>query len=229
MPSVKIPRKSSDTDMTPFVDVAFLILSFFMLATKFKPPEPVEIKTPNSVSTKPLPENDAILVVLDSAGRVYFSILAEKDPTIKYNVIKNMNDTRNLGLTEAEMKNFVRTPAVGVPFGNLKQLLGLPQEEQNKIKQAGIPIKDSASNELYYWIRDAVSAFASSASATHKLNYLVKGDNNAKYPQFKEILNAFKRNDIYKFQLVTAAEDAPEGTELYKERKAQGAGPAVKK
>jgi len=134
MPSVKIPRKSSDTDMTPFVDVAFLILSFFMLATKFKPPEPVEIKTPNSVSTKPLPENDAILVVLDSAGRVYFSMLAEKDPTIKYNVIKNMNDTRNLGLTEAEMKNFVRTPAVGVPFGNLKQLLGLPQEEQNKIK-----------------------------------------------------------------------------------------------
>jgi len=224
MPSVKIPRKSSDTDMTPFVDVAFLILSFFMLATKFKPPEPVEIKTPNSVSTKPLPENDAILVVLDSAGRVFFSMLAEKDPTLKYNVIKNMNDTRNLGLTDAEMKNFVKTPAVGVPFGNLKQLLGLPQEEQNKVKQAGIPIKDSASNELYYWIRDAVSAFSG-----HKINYLIKGDNNAKYPMFKEILNAFKRNDIYKFQLVTAAEDAPEGTELYKERKAQGAAPAVKK
>jgi biopolymer transport protein ExbD len=54
MPSVKIPKKSTDTDMTPFVDVAFLILSFFMLATKFKPPEPVEITTPNSVSTDKL-------------------------------------------------------------------------------------------------------------------------------------------------------------------------------
>ncbi|HRF18171.1 MAG TPA: biopolymer transporter ExbD, partial [Chitinophagaceae bacterium] len=43
MPSVKIPRKSTDTDMTPFVDIAFLILSFFIMATKFKPPEPVEI------------------------------------------------------------------------------------------------------------------------------------------------------------------------------------------
>ena len=62
MPSVKLPRKSTDTDMTPFVDVAFLILSFFMLATKFKPPEPVEITTPNSVSTKELPANDAVLV-----------------------------------------------------------------------------------------------------------------------------------------------------------------------
>jgi len=223
MPSVKIPRKSSDTDMTPFVDVAFLILSFFMLATKFKPPEPVEIKTPNSVSTKALPENDAILVVLDSAGRVFFSMLAEKDPSLKYNVIKNMNDTRQLGLTEAEMRNFVKTSAIGEPFSKLKQLLAIPSADQAKIKQDGIPIKDSASNELFYWIRDAYSAFSG-----HKINFLIKGDNSAKYPQFKEILNAFKRNDIYKFQLVTAAEDAPEGTELYKERKAQGAIPAKK-
>jgi len=208
--------------MTPFVDVAFLILSFFMLATKFKPPEVVEIKTPNSVSTKALPETDAILVVLDSAGRVFFSMLAEKDPTLKYTVIKNVNDTRGLGLTEPEMKNFVKTAAIWVPFTGLKQLLGIPAEEQAKVKQPGIPIKDSASNELFYWIRDAYSAFSG-----RKINFLIKGDNNAKYPQFKEILNAFKRNDIYKFQLVTAAEDAPEGTELYKERKAQGVVPGA--
>ncbi|HRO70510.1 MAG TPA: biopolymer transporter ExbD, partial [Chitinophagaceae bacterium] len=41
--------------MTPFVDIAFLILSFFIMATKFKPPEPVEITTPNSVSAGELP------------------------------------------------------------------------------------------------------------------------------------------------------------------------------
>ena len=219
MPSVKMPKKSTATDMTPFVDVAFLILSFFMLATKFKPPEPVEITTPNSVSTKALPENDAILVTLDSAGRVYFSMQAEKDPMLKYTVIKNMNDTRQLGLTEAEMKNFVKTTSVGVPFSQLKQLLAIPAEDQRNVKQAGIPIKDSASNELTYWIRDAVNAFASSQK---KINYLIKGDNNAKYPQFKEILNSFKRNDIYKFQLITAVEDVPAGTELSKERAGQG-------
>ena len=219
MPSVKMPKKSTATDMTPFVGVAFLILSFFMLATKFKPPEPVEITTPNSVSTKALPENDAILVTLDSAGRVYFSMQAEKDPMLKYTVIKNMNDTRQLGLTEAEMKNFVKTTSVGVPFSQLKQLLAIPAEDQRNVKQAGIPIKDSASNELTYWIRDAVNAFASSQK---KINYLIKGDNNAKYPQFKEILNSFKRNDIYKFQLITAVEDVPAGTELSKERAGQG-------
>jgi biopolymer transport protein ExbD len=101
--------------------------------------------------------------------------------------------------------------------------LAIPSEEQAKVRQPGIPIQDSASNELYYWIRDAVSAFSGK-----KINYLIKGDNNAKYPQFKEILNAFKRNDIYKFQLVTAIEDAPEGTELAKERAGAG-NPKAKK
>ena len=46
MPHVKIAKKSTDTDMTPFVDIAFLILSFFIMATKFKPPEPVKVTTP---------------------------------------------------------------------------------------------------------------------------------------------------------------------------------------
>ena len=213
MPSVKVPRKSAETDMTPFVDIAFLILSFFIMATKMKQPEPVEITTPNSVSTKELPANDAILVDIDKQGRVLFSMQAEKNPGIKYDLIKNMNTTRNLGLTEAEMKNFIKTDAVGVPFTQLKPLLATPVDQQRNIKQPGIPVQDSATNELYYWVRDAVSTFAGS-----KINYLIKGDNAAKYPIFKNVLDAFKRNDIYKFQLVTSAEDVPAGTDLYKIR-----------
>ena len=81
MPSAKIAKKSTDTDMTPFVDIAFLILSFFIMATKFKPPEPVEIKTPGSVLSQKMPENNAVLISIDSANRVFFSVLSEKDPT----------------------------------------------------------------------------------------------------------------------------------------------------
>lgn len=215
MPSVKTRRLSTDFDMTPFVDVAFLILSFFMLATKFKPPDVVEIKTPNSVSSKELAQKDAIMVSIDKDGRVFFTMQTEKkeDDAIKYNVIKNMNSTRNLGLTDAEMQSFVRNSSIGVPFTQVKSYLAVPEDQQQHVKQTGIPIKDSANNELYFWVRDAVSAFAGK-----KINYLVKGDNSSKYPDFKNVLSAFKRNDIYKFQLITAAEDAPPGTELYKER-----------
>ena len=71
MPSVKIARKSTDTDMTPFVDIAFLILSFFIMATKFKPPDIVEIKTPGSVLSQKLPENNAVMISFDSTNRVF--------------------------------------------------------------------------------------------------------------------------------------------------------------
>ena len=223
MPSVKIPKKSTFVDMTPFVDVAFLILTFFIMATKFKPAEPVEIKTPNSVSTQPLPDSDALQVTFDSTGRVFFAVLSEKEPRVKYNVIKHMNDTRNLGLSEAEMRNFVKTPAVGVPFGGLKQLLALPVEEQKNLKQPGVPL-DTLGGELYYWIRDAVGSFTNK-----KLNYLIKGDNAAKYPSFKMVLNAFKKNDILKFQMITMLEDTPKGSELDIIRKRQKEGaPAPK-
>lgn len=218
MPSVKIPRKSTFVDMTPFVDVAFLILTFFIMATKFKPAEPVEIKTPNSVSTKDLPESDALQVTFDSSGRIFFAILSEKDPKVKYEVIKNMNSTRNLGLSEAEMKNFVLTPAVGVPFSGLKQLLSMPVDNQKNLKQPGVPL-DTLGGELYYWIRDAVSAFTGK-----QLKYLIKGDNAAKYPAFKQVLNAFKKNDIFKFQMITMLEDTPAGSELDIIRKRQKSG-----
>src|ERR1700741_5069445 len=117
MPSVKIPKKSTDTDMTPFVDIAFLILSFFIMATKFKPPEPVEITTPGSVLSQKLPESNAVMITVDSANRVFFSILSEKDKTKYDAVINGINTSQNLGLGPAEIANFRQTYAVGVPFG----------------------------------------------------------------------------------------------------------------
>jgi biopolymer transport protein ExbD len=55
MPRAKIPRKSTNIDMTAMCDVAFLLLSFFILATKFKPPEALTVVTPSSVSSKIAP------------------------------------------------------------------------------------------------------------------------------------------------------------------------------
>lgn len=214
MPSVKIPKKSTENDMTPFVDIAFLILSFFIMATKMKPPEPVEITTPNSVSTKELPANDAILVEMDGTGRVFFTMLAENDPESKRTVISNLNTTRNLGLSENEINSFVKSPTIGVPFSQIKGYLSASDEQKKLIAQPGIPIRDTANNELYFWVRDAVTAFAGK-----KIDYLIKGDQAAKYPDFKNVLAAFKKNDIFKFQLVTSPEEAPIGTDLYKSRK----------
>ncbi len=74
MPKVKVARKSTWVDMTAFVDVSFLILTFFILATKFKPDEPVEVKFPSSVSADKIPETDAFLVTIDKENRVFVQL-----------------------------------------------------------------------------------------------------------------------------------------------------------
>lgn len=208
--------------MTPFVDVAFLILSFFMLATKFKPPEPVEITTPNSVSTVKLGEHDAILVEMDPTGRVFFDFQPKDGPgqNKKYDLIKNLNQTRSLGLTEAEMRQFALPGPIGVPFANVKQVLSGQLSDPKR--WPGIPVKDSTNNELQFWIRDAVTLLAG-----NQVDYMIKGDNSSKYPDFKNVLEAFKRNDIYKFKLVTMPEDAPAGSPLWEQRR-NGTAPAGK-
>jgi len=216
MPSVKMPRKSTFTDMTPFVDVAFLILSFFIMATKFKPPEPVPITTPGSVLSQEMPENNAVLITVDSSNRVYFSVLSEKDQGIYDQIIQEINTGRSLNLTPAEMANYRKTYAVGVPFGGLKQLLATPADEQVNIKQPGIPVEDTLNNELVWWIAAAKKAFAG-----QQLKYLIKGDENSKYPAFEAVVAALKKNEEYKYNLVTALESIPKGSALEKSMKSK--------
>jgi len=128
-------------------------------------------------------------------------------------VINTVNSSRNLGLTDAEKANYSQTYLVGVSFGQLKQLLDLPANQQKTLKQPGIPV-DTTGGDLTYWIQAAKSAFAGT-----RLQYLIKGDNNSKYPVFKNVIAALKKNDVYKYNLITAPEDAPPGTELYEERR----------
>jgi len=214
MPSIKIPRKSTDTDMTPFVDIAFLILSFFIMATKFKPPEPVEIKTPGSVLSQKMPESNAVLIAIDSTDKVYFTLLSEKDPAKFDAVINGVNESQKLGLTPAQINNFKKTYMVGVPFGGLKQLLDIDAKEQVNVKQPGIPVMDSTNNQLFWWIQASKNAFAG-----EKLIYLIKGDGNSKYPAFEAVIEALKKNEEFKYSLVTSLDDVPAGSALDLEQK----------
>ncbi|MET0394627.1 MAG: biopolymer transporter ExbD [Chitinophagaceae bacterium] len=218
MPSIKLPRKSTDTDMTPFVDIAFLILSFFIMATKFKPAEPVPVTTPNSVSADILKEENSLLITIDKDNRVFvkFNVIEGDKEAMqqKYlQIIKSLNDARNLGLTSAQMANFQATNAIGVPFSSLGGLLNVPAAEQAAVRQQGIPVLDSLNNELVWWVGAAKTAFAN-----QKLLYLLKGDNDSKYPTFEGVINALRRNEVFKYNLITSQEAAPAGSELYLER-----------
>ena len=215
MPKVNIQKKSTDTDMTPFVDIAFLILSFFIMATKFKPAEPVPVETPNSVSSDILKEENALLITIDADSKVYFNLSTPKetDGTTLGEVIQGINTSRSLNLTPSQINSFKKAPIIGVPFASLKGYLDLSAADQEKLKQPGIPVTDTLNNELVWWVAEAKKAFAGG-----KLLYLIKGDNTSKFPAFEGVINALRKNEVFKYNLITSREGAPEGTDLYKER-----------
>jgi len=56
------------------VDVAFLLLTFFMLTTQFKPPAEVDVVLPDSNSVIKLPESDVITLTISKIGEVYMGV-----------------------------------------------------------------------------------------------------------------------------------------------------------
>lgn len=204
----KIARKSTSIDMTAMCDVAFLLLSFFILTTKFKPSEAITVQTPSSVASKVAPEKDVVLVSINKDGKVFISIQDEGKRDL---VLNTLNTTKNLGWSDADMKGFAKMDFFGTSLAGLKQQLALPKEQQNDRVLPGIPAKDSANNEVTDWMRAAATVYAGTT-----MNLLMKGDNASKYPAFKNVITAFKKNDLMKFQMVTNPESVPQGTELWK-------------
>jgi len=216
MPKLKMPRKSTSVDMTAMCDVAFLLLSFFILTTKFKATDAVEVVTPKSVSTKPVNQKHEVIVTMDKEGKIYFS-LGDDDISQKQDVIDMIDQGKSLGLSSKEKAAFVKAGSyIGVPFSQLKSYLDLNKDQLKNFKAPGIPI-DTANNELTVWMNATARAYQGTT-----MSLMVKGDNNAKYPSFKGVIDAFKKNEIFKFSMITDPEGVPEGTALAVKRAAGG-------
>ena len=73
MPRIKMPRSSSALDMTPMVDLAFLLVTFFMLTASFRLADPVKILTPSAHSEDLLPDN-VLIVKVDKNNHAFIDI-----------------------------------------------------------------------------------------------------------------------------------------------------------
>ncbi len=215
----KIPRKSTSVDMTAMCDVAFLLLSFFILTTKFKAPEAISVATPSSVSSKIAPEKDVTLVSFTKDGKVFVSLDNEE---VKGELANQLSAAKGLGLSPAEITAFKKALFFGSSFSQLKSALQIPADKLTAEALPGIPAKDTANNEMMDWMRYIVAAHS---ATNNKMNLIVKGDNMAKYPTFEHVIAAFKKNEQFKFQMITNPEGVPNGTDLWK--KYMKGGPVV--
>jgi biopolymer transport protein ExbD len=98
---VKAKKSSTKIDMTPMVDLAFLLLTFFMLTTTFSKPQAMEINMPvkDKVEDPPkIPGNQTLTLLLSDKNRIYYYMGADDPnlpPTVEYTTFAN-NGIRKL-------------------------------------------------------------------------------------------------------------------------------------
>jgi len=74
MSAKKMKRIGVKIDMTPMVDVAFLLLIFFMSTSQFDPPQKVPITLPDSHSNLKVPESDVLILAISKDNQLFWSV-----------------------------------------------------------------------------------------------------------------------------------------------------------
>jgi len=179
------------------VDLAFLLVTFFMLTTKFRPSEPVTVDQPSSVSEIPLPDKGVIMLTVDAKGRVFFNIEGQQ---LRVEILDKLATRFNLTFDEQEKKQFSLLTSIGMPSNKLKEYLTANEAERKVMNEQtdGIPI-DSMNNELSSWVNAARNAAPTNSIA-------INGDGDADIPIIKRVIEILQENKANRFALVTNLE-----------------------
>ena len=219
MPKLKIPKSSPAIDMTPMVDLAFLLVTFFMLAASFRPSEPVTVETPSSISDKVIPEN-MIMVTVASDGKVYFNLTGAE---ARKEALTNMMGLYKVSLTEEQVEKFALMSTFGCSMKELPAYLDLSGDSRKDFQTKGVPL-DSLDNQLKNWISYSnVAALNSGQKAYNeakrrglspeandfKPKFIIRADGKAIYKKAEEVIDVFRELNLNNLSFVTSSEFNP--------------------
>lgn len=203
MPRVKPKRKNPSIDMTAMVDVAFLLLTFFILTTKFKAQDRVIVDTPTSISEVKIPATNLFTITVDKDGLTAIGVSQET----RQGMLEKIAENYSLDISPAGMIFFINTPSFAVPMAEIPTWLNEPNPEKMKdYPYHGIPIdtRRGKTNELKEWINAA-------RRTNQQLRFAIKGDRETLYEKMDKVIYTLQDVNINRFNLITGLESDPNG------------------
>jgi biopolymer transport protein ExbD len=192
----KSSKKAASIDMTAMCDVAFLLLTFFILTATAKIPEALPVDTPQSTVQTKLPETDLATLTIGK-GKVFFDL---KGREVRKRTLELMGQKYGVEFTDDEKATFSLMEGIGVPILNLQQLIGMKTADRSKAGQPGVPL-DSLDNQLKEWVYNA--RIANIEVNDKELQIAIKGDAKEEYPAIKKVMDILQDQKINSFSLVT--------------------------
>ena len=196
MAKIKMKKKSTSTDMTAMCDVAFLLLTFFILTATAKVPEALPVDMPSSVAQTKLPDTDLAIITVGK-GKVFFDI---KGREVRKRTLEGIGAKYGIEFSEEDKTKFALMDDFGVPITGLKQIIDMKAADRTKADQPGIPL-DSLDNQLKEWL--LISRRATIDLDDKELQIAIKGDAKEEYPKIKKIMDILQDQKINSFNLVT--------------------------
>ena len=216
MAKIKVARKSTAIDMTAMCDVAFLLLTFFILTTKFRPSEVAEISIPASTAQVAVPDRNILLIQVNKEGQVYVGV---DDQNTRLSLLTKLQERYNLKLNADQVNAFRLLDAFGVPIAQLPQLLSLSNDERARSKQPGIslevvPPKQSEFMDLVQLIRQSNEEIRvrEGRPSSDIMRIAIKADKEADYEAVNEVIAQLQQKKVNKFNLITSARGSGEAS-----------------
>lgn len=136
-------RVSIKIDMTPMVDIAFLLLIFYMATTQFKPPEARAVELPQSHSMIELPDKDVINITITKYDSIYVDYITRVEIEIEgkmmtVNARKVINCNEVTVSYEVNRARAVAYKALIVIKGDNQASFGIVQDVMKSMQENGL-------------------------------------------------------------------------------------------